>query len=103
MSKVPGVVNHIIDTRGVQFYSGNELIFPRPFLWQNFIEIDQILTIFELFTSVDVNRSERVNTRSESMFKNNIVRHKFYHSKSYGPFSEAKTLNANLESTDQIP
>ena len=37
------------------------------------------------------------------MFKNNIDRHKFQHSKSYGPFSEAKTLNANLESTDQIP
>ena len=37
------------------------------------------------------------------MFKNNIDRHKFQHFKSHGPFSEAKTLNANLESTDQIP
>ena len=37
------------------------------------------------------------------MFKNNIDQHKFQHSKSYGPFSEAKTHYANLESTDQIP
>ena len=36
------------------------------------------------------------------MFKNDIDRDKFQHSKSHGPFSEVKTLNANLESTDQI-
>ena len=37
------------------------------------------------------------------MLKNNIDRDKLQHSKSHGPFSEAKTLYANLESIDQIP
>ena len=36
-------------------------------------------------------------------FKNNIDRHKFQYSKSYGLFYKAKTLYANLESTDKIP
>ena len=37
------------------------------------------------------------------MLKNDIDRDKFQHSKSYGPFSERKTVSANLESTDRIP
>ena len=42
--KLVGVVNHVFDRRGSQFYDFNEKIFTRQFLWQKFIEIHQIFT-----------------------------------------------------------
>ena len=36
-----GVVNHILDRSGSQFYAFNEQIFTRQFSWQKFIEISQ--------------------------------------------------------------
>ena len=72
--------------------------------WQTKQSLDwYLILVSSLRSRHDLNISKIFNTRSKSMFKNNIDRHKFQHSKSYGPFSEAKTLSANLKSTDQIP
>ena len=42
--KLVGVVNHVLDRRGSQFYAFNEEIFTTHFLWQKFLEIPQIFT-----------------------------------------------------------
>jgi len=42
--KIMGVVNHILNRRGSQFYAFNKQIFTRQFPWQKFIEISQIFT-----------------------------------------------------------
>jgi len=38
-----GVVNHVLDRMGSQFYAFNEQIFSRHFLWWKFIEIFGII------------------------------------------------------------
>ena len=37
---------------GVQFYSLKEQFFPRPYWWQNFIEIEQILLVAMLLLGI---------------------------------------------------
>ena len=46
--KHAGVVNHVFDRRGSQFYDFNEQILPRQFPWQKFIEIYQIFKVMML-------------------------------------------------------
>ena len=52
--KIVGVVNHILDWRGSQFYEFNQQTFTRQFLWEKFVEIRQIYSQTELWDCVSI-------------------------------------------------
>ena len=59
--KVGGVVNQVSYRRGVQFYAFSVQIFPRSFGCGNFIQIDQILSMYWHLVPYGTLGPERVN------------------------------------------